>query len=689
MDWEDGNDDEAEVNEFADHEGDEAVAPEFAVKDSILFVIDARAAMCEPGPGGTASPFSQSIACVLTCMKDRILGGERDLIGVLLYGTEETKVPNGQGFPHIYLLQDLEEPSARSLRALSLVAAAASARATGDAKLDPLANDVASDVKGASSFGHLGASAKGVDLGNVLWVTSILFNNSTAKNVRRRVYLMTNDDNPCAASPAARACALTRSRDLQDAHVWMEPFFFAPPPPEKFDLGVKSFWRELIGTVRANYKPPRGGGTTTTKAGEQSTTTNGDATTGATSATGDKNEAEGGVGEGLPEDTSDAWLHTCLTEPGAASSLIERVRRRAHRKRSMWSSELTLGTGYALSFTMVGIVRASTKPTAKKLEASSNEELLSQTTLMCSVHGHPLQREDVFKAYEYGGKWVYFDQAELAAFGSEEGMGVGGLTLLGFKDAAKLKIHHNLDGKNKFLEPTERVPGSTSAMAALVQSMHAKGKIAIARMINKRAPPRLVALLPQLLELDEPPAGTSGAAVGGGGGEGARVRMPCGLHLIQLPYAEDIRSVPKPPALSADAFSTQELDTARGLVRALTLPPERSPVGTIVNPASATHFAHLELLALQVPHAEATPIVDGTKPDLMWLEQHQGAVDAFRETFELNDVDVSGGDAKRQRTSGPKAEKASVPETLAKWMALHLAHPLTLAKTWAGVQGGR
>ena len=74
--------------------------------------------MCDPGPEGTPSCFSQALQCVLACMRDRILSGERDLVGVLLFGTKETKVPNSQGFPHIYLLQELEEPSATSMLSL-------------------------------------------------------------------------------------------------------------------------------------------------------------------------------------------------------------------------------------------------------------------------------------------------------------------------------------------------------------------------------------------------------------------------------------------------------------------------------------------------------------------------------------------------------------------------------------------
>ena len=63
---------------------------------------------------------------------------------------------------------------------------------------------------------------------------------------------------------------------------------------------------------------------------------------------------------------------------------------------------------------------------------------------MWQEHGTALQKEDIYKAYDFGGKMVYFDQSELAKFGTEDGLGDNGLALLGFKDQSKLKLHHNL-----------------------------------------------------------------------------------------------------------------------------------------------------------------------------------------------------------------------------------------------------
>ena len=110
--------------------------------------------------------------------------------------------------------------------------------------------------------------------------------------------------------------------------MWLEPFFFAPPPPATFDLSQSSFWRELVGTVRTNYKPPAaqttaaGGGGGADGANGGNGGNSNPALAGAPSAA-SAAELEGdgdGGGEELPratlhhppEDKTDAWLSTCL-----------------------------------------------------------------------------------------------------------------------------------------------------------------------------------------------------------------------------------------------------------------------------------------------------------------------------------------------------------------------------------------
>jgi hypothetical protein len=81
--------------------------------------------------------------------------------------------------------------------------------------------------------------------------------------------------------------------------------------------------------------------------------------------------------------------------------------------------------------------------------------------------------------------------------------------------------------------------------------------------------PRLVAMVPQAQEADA--AGV--------------VQLPCGLHLVPLPFSDDLRKLPLPPPLAPDELSQAQQDAASSLVAALTLPPDANPAGRAPNPA--------------------------------------------------------------------------------------------------------
>jgi ATP-dependent DNA helicase 2 subunit 1 len=202
-------------------------------------------------------------------------------------------------------------------------------------------------------------------------------------------------------------------------------------------------------------------------------------------------------------------------------------------------------------------------------------------------------------------------------------------------------------------------------MAALVAAMLKKDKVGFARFrASKLRNARLVALLPQAHLADA----TTGATV-----------LPCGLHLVFLPFAEDVRDVAKDETLAVGEFTESELGAARDLVASLRLPPAASPVGTICNPASHTHYSYLQALAVQTDEVE--PTVDGTLPDADWLEGANPQMEAFRAAFELPELAEqldSTAAGKRQKTASAPRLKAPAPEPgdVAAVMALYEAGTL-------------
>ena len=102
----DGDDGDAQ-NEYADL-AENQEEPEFAQKDAILFVVDARQEMYESGANGSPSPLAQALGCVQASMQRRIQAGDTDLVGLLLFGTKQQKAATGQlEFPFTYVQQEL------------------------------------------------------------------------------------------------------------------------------------------------------------------------------------------------------------------------------------------------------------------------------------------------------------------------------------------------------------------------------------------------------------------------------------------------------------------------------------------------------------------------------------------------------------------------------------------------------
>jgi len=572
---------DAELDEFADTKQEEN--KEFQEKDCILFVIDARPPMLE-ATGDAEPPLVQALTCVANCMRDRILGGDQDLVGVLLFGTEHAKAPEDQqSFPNTFVLQEPSVPSATSMRELQLLL----------------------QSRQFGAFGHLPQSHD-FELANVLWMVAILFGAlPKAKSIRRRVFLVTNDEDPCRGSIDKRKRALLRATDLQDAHVQLEPFFFANSS-RSFDLSDGSFWRTFVTQVRTQVA---------------------------------KDDDDDEVEEG------DAWVKQCVCADEA--ELRTKVKRHQHRKRSYASVDLHLSADQVLAVQLVTLVKPFSKPSAQKVDARTNEPLLSEKTTMCSVHATVLQASDLYKAWEFGGHWVYFEAHEIKQMMKD--LGGSGLHLLGFKPVDRLKPYHNLRPA-VFLEASEKKrPGSATALESLVVALHKLEKIAICRFIRNSGP-RLVALLPQLRDVDP---------------ETQVVHLPAGFHMVQLPWADQVRAPELPAPLTASDFTPQQLDATLSLVRGLSLPP--GAASDISNPSAHRHFAFIQHIA--VPGSKVEPTIDGSQPNEAVLAQHADEAQQFIAAF---NVDPNASAASGERApKRPRAAAVEAPTSDADWLELY------------------
>jgi len=209
---------------------DPKASAEFSTPDATMFVIEATKRMfTQTFPGGGLPLLYVALQAAVECMTDRVLASEKDLVGVVLYGTNGKQ--NDRGFDHVWELVPLAEPSARTIRMLR--DHIKEVEVFGDSKLQK------------ECEGSLGS---GVDLDDVLLYTQLTFNlKSTKKKYQKRVFLFTCDEQ-LGASAEAKEVAMTKASDMRDSEIRIEPFFLCPSDQPSFD--TEAFWRAVISNNR-------------------------------------------------------------------------------------------------------------------------------------------------------------------------------------------------------------------------------------------------------------------------------------------------------------------------------------------------------------------------------------------------------------------------------------------------------
>lgn len=236
-------------------------------------------------------------------------------------------------------------------------------------------------------------------------------------------------------------------------------------------------------------------------------------------------------------------------------------------------------------------------------------EVLSVQQLHHATTGEVVPASAVEHVYAVGdsdkpGTQVSFTDDELVGL-RRLGL-VPGLQLLGFKDRKTLHFYENIKHAY-FLYPSDlERPGSKRIFTALLHSMLAKNKVALTLFLpRENAVPSFAVLLPQAEELDE---------------DGSQC-VPPGLHLIVMPYMDDIRD--PPPATSASA-NADEVAAAGKVIESFHRKDPFNP-DVYANPALQYHYG--VLMAQALGH-KAPEYHDTTCPDYELIEQVGRATDA-------------------------------------------------------------
>lgn len=151
------------------------------------------------------SAVQAALKCAYSLMEQRIISNPKDMMGILLFGTEKSKFhedagSGSLGYPHCYLLTDLDIPAAEDVKSLKEL------------------------VEDGDDDDILLPSKDAVSMSNVLFCANQIFTTRAANFGSRRLFIVTDNDNPHSTDKAARSAAAVRAKDLYDLGVTIDLF---------------------------------------------------------------------------------------------------------------------------------------------------------------------------------------------------------------------------------------------------------------------------------------------------------------------------------------------------------------------------------------------------------------------------------------------------------------------------------
>ncbi|KAF2218888.1 putative DSB repair complex subunit Ku70 [Elsinoe ampelina] len=536
----DGGDDDEE--EEVDESGYKTI------KDAVLFAIDVSSTMLKSPSDSTGNssdkdrPTVAALKCAYSLMQQRIISNPNDMMGVLLFGTEksrfqdEDETTKGLSYPYCYLLTDLDVPAAADVKLLK---------------------SIVEDEEESEKL--LKASSEDVSMANVLFCANQIFTTKAPNFSSRRLFIVTDNDNPHASNKNLRSAAAVRAKDLYDLGVAIELF-----PISRADhvFDRSKFYDDII---------------------YSSLPTDPDAPAPLTQAA--KASASG---DGI----------------SLLQSLLSEVHSKAAPRRSQFSN-LPFEIGPGLKISIRGyILFKRQEPIRNSYVYIGGEKAQIATgvsALMAEDTARSVEKVEIRKAYKFGGETITFTEEEIRAV---RNFGEPVLRIIGFKPLKLLPSWANYR-PSTFIYPSEDgFVGSCRVFSALQQKLVKSNVMGVAWYIPRRnSVPTLTAIIASEEELDD-----SGVQ-----------RMPAGLWIHPLPFADDVRSPPEGGVIRAPDHL---IDGMRTVLQNLQLPGGRYDPSKYPNPALQWFYRILQALALDEDLPEQP--VDKTIPRYKQIDKRVG-----------------------------------------------------------------
>lgn len=292
-----------------------------------------------------------------------------------------------------------------------------------------------------------------VSMANVLFAANQIFTTKAANFQSRRLFIVTDEDDPHASDKALRNGSITRARDLYDLGIRIDPFFISNPAKGGFDSS--KFYDDII------YRSPL--------------------------------------------DDDDDMPATSMATSGKQrlKEMVSSIRSKTTAKRALFSTRLEIGPGLTIGVKGYLLYKRQEKARSHYVYTGGEKAQIVKgvTTRMAEETAKAVDKAEIRKAYKFGGEQVLFTPDEMKAM---RNFGDPVIRIIGFKPSSTLSFEHNVRPAN-FIYPDEtNYVGSTRTFAALHSKLVKSKKVGIAWSVTRRnAAPQLVAIVPSLEEVED------------------------------------------------------------------------------------------------------------------------------------------------------------------------------------------
>ncbi|KAF3020506.1 ATP-dependent DNA helicase II subunit 1 [Neopestalotiopsis sp. 37M] len=405
-----------------------------AQKDALIFAIEISKSMLEPPEPSDDKKASTDCAAIAALksaykiMQQRIISNPKDQMGIILFGTKKSKFIEYEGrvstvsYPHCYVYQPLDVPSAEDVKTLrSLVE-------DGEDEDEVL----------------VPSTTEKVQLKDLIICANQIFTTKAPNFGSRRLFIITDNDDPHPGDKDLANSAATRANDLYELGASIEIFPIIHGDA-KFD--ATKFYDSIvhIDTTYEAIDPTR--------------------------------------------------LNS--SKLGDLDSLIKNINSKQTPKRAYFSKmAFELGPGLTISVNGYNILQkqAPARSCYVWLDGEKAQFATSSITRLADDDARTVSKGDIRKAYKFGGEYVYFAPEEMKDI---KDWGSPVIRIIGFKDRSLLNFWMSLK-KGIFIYPNEAgYVGSTRVFSALWQKLLKSQKIGIAWHVSRtNGNPTLVAIIP-------------------------------------------------------------------------------------------------------------------------------------------------------------------------------------------------